>query len=206
MNQNQKINENELIYDEEVSDDELHSKLGVDDHIYITHKKGIYGGPVLLIFVILLVLAALFSLFYGLISFSKDINGRKIGVYTDEYHLKVIHSNYEYGGIIDSFSKYNSSSNYYSYKFSVSNNNSVDLDYSVVLEVENKSDKLNVNDVKYSLLRNGISVQSDHLDSLNNKLYTATSLKNSNDEYEIRLWSDSLKKDLNFKFKIRIQV
>lgn len=200
------IKEKETLFNEEVAEEDLHSKLGVDDHIYITHKRGIYGGSLLILFAVFLVFAALFALFYGLASLNSDLNGRNIGVTVDEYHLKVIHSNYSYGGKIESFSKYNNSNKFFNYKFSIVNNNDVDLDYSVVLQVKDKDENLNVNLVNYSLLRNGITVQSGNLSDLSNKLYSTTALKNSADEYAVRLWSNSINKDFSFKFRIKIVV
>ncbi len=207
---NQKIDNNikekETLFNEEVAEEELHSKLGVDDHIYITNRRGIYGGPLLILFAVFLAFSALFALFYGLTSLNSDLNGRNIGVTVDEYHLKVIHSNYSYGGKIESFSKYNNSSKVFNYKFSIVNNNAVDLDYSVVLQVKDKDENLNVNLINYSLLRNGITVQSGNLSGLSNKLYSTTALKNSADEYEVRLWSNSINEDSGLNFRIKIMV
>ena len=47
----------ELTFNEEVSDEELHSKLGVDDHIYI---RKFFGGPFLVVLGVLLILTSLF--------------------------------------------------------------------------------------------------------------------------------------------------
>lgn len=207
MNQIEENNneKKELIFNEEVPDDELHSKLGVDDHIYVTNRRGIFGGPLLIFLALFLAFSALFALMYGLVSLSGDSN-RKIGVNVDEYHLKVIHSNYSYGGTINSFSKYNSSTKYFNYSFSVDNNNSINLDYSVNLEIKEKSNNLDLEKVNYTLLKNGIAVQSGTLSEFDSELYSTTALKSSSDAYQIRLWSETIKDKSSLKFRIKILV
>ena len=196
----------EETFKEEVPEEELHSKLGVDDHIYISNRKGLYGGSLLMIFAILLAFSALFATFYGLASLDSDLGKRDIGVKVDEYRLKVIHSNYDYGGKIKSFSNYTSSDKYFSYKFSVTNENTVDLDYSVSLKVNDKSDNLNLDLVNYTLLKNGVSVKSAKLSEADGSIYSATVLKKSMDEYELRIWGDDSVKDSSLKFKVEVVV
>ena len=189
-------------FKEEVPESELHSKLGVDDHIYISKRRGIYGGPLLMFFALFLAFAALFATFYGLVSLNKDLRDRHIGVVIDEYHLKVIHTNDLYGGNIKSFSKYGSSDKYFSYKFSVVNENSVDLDYTMSLEAKNKSSNLNLKSVNYPLLKNGDSIKSGKFSNFG--VYSVTCLKNSTDKYEIRLWSDGSIENSNLTFKVKV--
>ena len=196
----------EETFEEEVPDEELHSKLGVDDHIYVSGRKGIYGGSLLMLFAILLAFSALFATFYGLVSLNSDLGKRDIGVKVDEYRLKVIHSNYDYGGKIKSFVNYNSSDKYFSYKFSVNNENTVDLDYSISLQVKEKSDGLDLDLVNYTLLRNGVSVKSGKMSEVKENIYSTTIDQKSIDEYEIRVWGDSSIKDLGLKFRTEIVV
>ena len=196
----------EETFKEEVPEEELHSKLGVDDHIYISRRKGIYGGSLLMLFAILLAFSALFATFYGLISLDSDLGKRNIGVTVDEYRLKVIHTNYDYGGKIKSFANYTSSNKYFSYKFSVTNENPIDLDYFISLKVKDKSDDLDLNLVNYTLLRNGVSVKSEKMSEANGDIYSTTILKKSADDYEIRIWGDSSVKDSNLTFKINVEV
>lgn len=193
-------------FKEEVPEEELHSKLGVDDHIYVSNRNGLYGGTLLMLFAILLAFAALFATFYGLASLDSDLGKRDIGVKVDEYRLKVIHSNYDYGGKIKSFSDYTSSEKYFSYKFSVTNDNTVDLDYSVSLKINDKSDNLNLDLVDYTLLRNGVSVKSSKLSDVDGNIYSATALKKSMDEYELRIWGDGSVKNSSLKFKVEVVV
>lgn len=199
------VENKELLFKEEVPDEELHSKLGVDDHIYVSNRRGIYGGPFLTFLALFLACSALFALMYGLISLSANPD-RIIGVNVEEYRLKVIHSNNSYGGSINSFSKYNSSSKYYTYNFSIDNNNSIDLNYSVNLEIKEKSDNLDVEKINYTLLKNGIAVQSGNLSEFDSELYSTTALKGSSDEYQIRLWSNNLNYNSSLKFRIKILV
>lgn len=196
----------EEIFKEEVPEEELHSKLGVDDHIYVSGREGIYGGSLLMLFAILLAFSALFATFYGLASLDSDLGKREIGVKVDEYRLKVIHTNYDYGGKIKSFSDYTSSDKYFLYKFSVSNDNTIDIDYSVSLKIKEKSENLDLSLVNYTLLRNGVSVKSGNMSQANGKIYSATVSKKSIDEYEVRVWGDSSIKDLGLKFKINVVV
>ncbi|MBQ6547182.1 MAG: hypothetical protein IJL74_04215 [Bacilli bacterium] len=193
-------------FKEEVPEEELHSKLGVDDHIYVSGRKGIYGGSLLMIFALLLAFSALFATFYGLVSLGSDLGKRDIGVHVDEYRLKVIHSNYDYGGKIESFANYTNSNKSFSYNFSVTNENAVDLDYFISLKIKNKSDGLDLGLVNYDLLRNGSSVKSGKMSEIKGNIFSTTIPKKSADDYEIKIWGDNSIKDLGLKFKIEVVV
>ena len=189
----------ELIFAEEVKEEELHSKLGVDDHIYI---KKFFGGPFLIVLGAILMLASLFSLLYGLFTSDSELNGRKIGVIHTQYKLLVSHSNADYGGTIDSFSQYNSSNDAYVYKFKVSNNNPIKLDYGIQFV----SDTSNVG-VNYQLIKNAQIVKKGLLDDDKKiDLYETSINSGSNDNYEIRLWSNSDSSIKNYSFKINVNV
>lgn len=199
-----KTNVDEDIFKEEVPDEELHSKVGVDDHIYVERKSGIFGGPVLIFLAVSLALTALLSTLYGLLSLDNGLNRRDIGVITSEYHLTVIHSDDSYGGTIKSFKDYNTSNKYFSYSFDVTNKNSVDLNYSVAVSNNSNVDISNIN---YELVKNDGVVKSGKLSNIkSNKIYGTTSLANTTDKYEIRFWSDSSDSNDGFTFKIEILV
>ena len=202
---NVKIDESEQLFNEEVAEEELHSKIDVDDHIYVRNKVGIFGNPILAFLAAALVFSALFATFYGLLSLDSDLEKRDIGVIRNEYHLTVVHSDESYGGIIKNFKKYNSSSDAFSYNFSVANKNTVDLGYAVA--VEKSSGSIDLKKVNYKLLRNGSTIKSGTLaDKKSNKIYDTTAIGNTTDEYEIRLWVDNATDDESLTFKIKVLV
>ena len=199
-------NTDELIFKEEVADEELHSKLGVDDHIYV--KKSFFGAPFLIGLAIFLILTSLLAAILGLIVFDKELTGRPIGVFHNEYKLTVVHSNNNYGGTVKSFANYNNSGNSFNYVFHVENKNTVDLKYSVELENPNYgSDNIDQTKISYMLLKNKQVVKNGSLSNMKtNDLYKTTISGKSVDEYEIKIWGDNINNDLNFSFKINIGV
>lgn len=200
-----KNSDKESLFKEEVADDELHSKLGVDDHIYIK-RNNVFGWPFLVFLAIVLALTALFATMYGFVSLNNsDLKDRGIGVITSEYHLTVVHSDNSYGGTIKSFNKYNNSNKYFNYKFSVSNNNSIDLNYAVSVQ-KTGGTVSDISLVNYDLLKNESVIKSGKLvNSKSNKIFGTTILSKTTDNYEIRFWSDSLN-DSSFAFKIVVLV
>ena len=189
----------ELTFNEEVSDEELHSKLGVDDHIYI---RKFFGGPFLVVLGVLLILTSLFALMYGLFNSDKYLDGRQIGVTHSKYKLLVTHTTSQYGGTIDNFSKYNSLDKAYTYSFSVSNNNPLQLQYGVSL-----TSKGNLNDdVHYQLVRNDQVVEEGLINKReSNTIYSTSISSNTLDKYEIKIWSNT-NNGQNYTFKISIDV
>ena len=198
-------NTEELIFKEEVADEELHSKLGVDDHIYV---RKFFGAPFLIGLAIFLILTSLLAAILGLIVFDKELTGRPIGVFHDEYKLTVVHSNKNYGGTVKSFSNYNNSGSSFNYVFHVENKNAVNLKYSVELENPNfGSDNIDQTKISYMLLKNKQVVKNGSLSNMKtNDLYKTTISGKSVDEYEIKIWGDNINNDLNFSFKINIGV
>ena len=196
---------NEEMFKEEVPEEELHSKIDVDDHIYVEHYS-FFGGRVITILAVILALTALLSTIYGLLSLDKNLDNRNIGVITDEYHLTVIHSDDSYGGKIKSFTKYNNSKNYYSYKFSVANNNGIDLNYDVSIKRQ-KQTTADISLINYDLVKNGSIVKSGKLSDIDvNKVYGTAVLSKTTDEYEIRFWSSNVNENASFVFKIEVLV
>ena len=195
----------ELFFKEEVADEELHSKLGVDDHIYV---KKFFGAPFLIGLAIFLILTSLLAAILGLIIFDKELTGRPIGVFHNEYKLTVIHSNKAYGGTIKSFVNYDSSGNSYNYVFNVENKNDVDLKYSIQLENPNYGlDNIDQSKISYMLLKNQQVVKNGSLsNSKTNNLYDVTISGKSVDAYEIKIWGNNINKDLDFSFAINIEV
>ena len=116
-----------------------------------------------------------------------------------------MHSDDSYGGTIKSFNKYNNSNKYFNYKFSVSNNNSIDLNYAVSVQ-KTGGTVSDISLVNYDLLKNGSVIKSGKLvNSKSNKIFGTTILSKTTDNYEIRFWSDS-SNDSSFAFKIVVLV
>lgn len=197
----------DLTFKEEVPDEELHSKLGVDDHIYITRQR-FFGLPLLAFFGIVLGLSLLFSFLFSLVYVNSDKSDRPIGINTSKYNLVVSHSNEQFGGVVSSFTKYNSDSNAFEYAFSVSNGNDVDLKYLVeLINTDYKFEKPDMSLIHYNLLKNGESIKEGVLkNEETNRLYKTNIKSSSLDRYTIKLWSDTLTNKVNFKFKINVGV
>ncbi len=198
-NQNSRgIKDDEVIFNEEVKEDELYSKKDVDDHIYI---RKFFGGPLLITLGVILVLISLFSLLYGLLNADSDLNGRQIGVVHTKYKLLVTHSNNNYGGKIDSISEYVSSSDAYTYDFKVSNNRNVLLNYNVELVSTNF-----IPDVSYQLVKNGEVVSENQINTSGKiKLYNTSINANTTDVYKIKIWSNTQDRTDSYEFKINVE-
>lgn len=194
-----------LTFKEEVSEDQLHSKLGVDDHIYVTERR-IFGLSLLSFFAAVFVITSLFAIMLGIVFSNSDKVDRPIGIFTSKYNLIVTHANDQYGGTISSFKNYNMQEKSYNYNFGVSNNNDVDLKYSIEIENTNYDfSKLDMSLIDYQLKKNGKIVKSGKLkNAVVNSLYTTSISSNSVDNYVISLWSNSLNKSKDFVFKINV--
>ena len=191
---------------EEVPEEALHSKVDVDDHIYVGKPTNIFGNPILIFLASALLFAALFSTFYGLLSVDSDKDGRDIGVIKSEYRLTVIHYDESYGGTIDKFNEHMSFNDAFSYRFTVDNKNSVDLDYAVAVIKDSKS-TVDMSDLNYRLLKNDMTVQSGKFkNKKTNKIYDAKALSGTTDQYEIKIWSDKKIDGKSLTFKIEILV
>lgn len=197
----------ELTFKEEVPDEELHSKLGVDDHIYITRRR-FFGLPLLAFLGIVLGLSLLFSVLLSYVYVNNDKSDRPIGVINNKYNLVVSHSNEKFGGVIPSFANYSSDSKAFEYAFSVSNGNDIDLRYSVELINNNyKFEKPDMSLIHYNLIKNGESIKVGTLkNDETNRLYKTNIKSSVLDRYTIKLWSDSLTNKVNFNFKINVGV
>lgn len=204
MKEKNNISSDDLTFQEDVQENELHSKLDVDDRIYIKTGVSRFRSVILLVISGLLILVSLFAAIYGFNLMGNKIKANRYDV--KNYNLVVTHSSKSYGGTITSFEKYSTKDKGYTYDFSVSNTNSVPIKYNI--ELFNPlygSDKVDMKLINYSLLKNGKEEKSGVLkDSLNNDIYSATIETSKNDTYQIVLWSNKIKKDLSFSFKINI--
>ena len=135
------IDTDDLVFQEEVNEDELYSKKNTSDIIYKEEDNG--KSKFLVLLAIILILVSILSAIMGFVFWDKDLKKENGNVAVTKYNLFIIHSNDLYGGSINSFSNYDSLSNAFSYKFVVSNSNPVTLDYSVEL-VNSNHDKDNV--------------------------------------------------------------
>lgn len=201
-----KTNHEEVTFKEEVPESELHSKIDVDDHIYVT-KRGIYGLPFLIFLAIILILASLFSFMFGIVSLNNN-EEREIGVTTSKYNLIVMHSNDSYGGAIEDFTKYSTKASAYEYDFSVSNSNNINIKYSIDFE-NTKYDfsKLDMSLINYELVKNSSVIKSGKLKNDSKySLYKTDVMASSLDEYKIKIWSNEITKTSSFAFKINIDV
>lgn len=197
----------DMMFQEEVKDEELHSKLGTSDIIYENDSARKRRTGFLIFLSVLLILLSIFSIFFGFAYLDKNLSDKR-HVTTVKYDLFVVHSNSDYGGVIPSFDKYNSMEKAYSYDFSVSNKNSVSLNYSVslfALDFDNKN--IDMTKISYALYRDNVVVQEGNLGNIRElSLYDTNCPSNTTSKYSIKLWSLTLGKDSNFKFKININV
>lgn len=205
MSQKQKndIDAEELTFLEEVSDSELHSKLGTSDIIYkdVGFSK---RTKVLIVFAVLLILSAICSALFGFIYLDKEVKDTKERINVVRYNLFVTHSSSSFGGNIESFENYNALNKAYSYSFSVKNDNSISLGYSIYFSSDDFVDKSLIN---YQLLRNGMVVQAGNfVNSDVNKIFDTKIKSNGYDKYEIKIWSLKVPKSTSFKFKIDVRV
>lgn len=204
-NEEKKVSTDSLTFEEEVNESELHSKVDVDDHIYIKDEVSSFRNTLLIIIAGLLILLSLFSAIFG---FNLMNDKSKTGYDVKKYNLLVTHSSGNYGGVIKSIDVYDSKKNSYEYEFTVDNNNPVDINYAVTLiNPLYESDKVDMKLINYSLLKNDAEVSSGTLESvLNNELYKVTIKSNKKDVYKIKLWSSKIEKNTSFTFKISIDV
>lgn len=197
----------DLIFQEEVKDDELYCKKNVSDIIYNDSGVRIRRTRFLIMLAIILILISIISALIGFVYLDKDLKENNNTIVT-KYDLFVAHSNSFYGGNIDSFSNYSSLDKAYSYKFTVSNNNPVSLKYSVEFVNPNYgNDGVDMTLINYKLLKNNEIVSEGTLNNLKtDELYKADILSNSSDEYFIKVWSSKIDKELKFDFQINVKV
>lgn len=94
------------------------------------------------------------------------------------------------------------------YKFDVTNNNSIALDYLVEFINPNYgNDGVDMTLINYKLLRNNEIVSEGVLsNSMTSQLFNTGILSNSSDEYVLKIWSYTMDKKLKFDFKINVKV
>lgn len=201
------VSVDDMMFQEEVKDEELHSKLGTSDIIYENGSARRRRTGFLIFLSVLLILLSIFSIFFGFAYLDKDLSD-KGNVTTVKYDLFVVHSNSDYGGVISSFDKYNSMEKAYSYDFSVSNKNPVSLNYSVSLfALDFGNNNIDMTKINYALYKDNVVVQEGILSNVRElSLYDNNCASNTTNEYSIKLWSLTLGKDSKFKFRININV
>ena len=119
------VSTEDLIFEEEVGEEELHSKKNVSDIIYNDLDVRKRRTKFLIFLAISLIIISIISALMGFIFLDKDLKEKKVNPIITKYDLFVTHSNSSYGGSISSFSDYRSLNNAYLYKFDVTNNNSI---------------------------------------------------------------------------------
>lgn len=202
MKKKNNITEDEkYTFKEEVPEEALHSKIDVDDRIFVSRRR-IYGLPVVKFLLVLLFISLLFALIFGFVSLN---SGGEPNV--TKYSLVVAHSNELYGGAIDSFSKYNNLDSAYSYQFTVKNSNDIDITYYVkLINNEYDFDNTDMSLIKYQLINDDTVVKEGQLkNSKDNELYKCKVSSNSADKYVLKLWSTSAD-NLKLNFKITVGV
>ena len=195
----------DMTFQEEVPENELHSKLGTSDIIYVDNGVRIRRTRFLIVLAIILILLSVISAFFGFAYLDKDANNNS-GIVT-KYDLFVTHSSSDYGGSIKSFTKYNSLDNAFAYDFSVSNNNPVSLKYSVDIENTNFNAVNDISLINYALYRNDNVVSEGNLKNLVvNNVYSTSIGTNGSDKYVLNICSSKLGDTLKFGFKVNIEV
>ena len=202
------VSTEDLIFEEEVGEEELYSKKNVSDIIYNDLDVRKRRTKFLIFLAISLIIISIISALMGFIFLDKDLKEKKVNSIITKYDLFVTHSNSSYGGSISSFSDYRSLNNAYLYKFDVTNNNSIALDYLVEFINPNYgNDGVDMTLINYKLLKNNEIVSEGVLsNSMTSKLFNTEILSNSRDEYVLKIWSYKMDKKLKFDFKINVKV
>lgn len=202
------VSTEDLIFEEEVGEEELYSKKNVSDIIYNDLDVRKRRTKFLIFLAISLIIISIISALMGFIFLDKDLKEKKVNPIITKYDLFVTHSNSSYGGSISSFSDYRSLNNAYLYKFDVTNNNSIALDYLVEFINPNYgNDGVDMTLINYKLLRNNQIVSEGVLsNSMTSQLFNTDILSNSRDEYVLKIWSYKMDKKLKFDFKINVKV
>lgn len=202
------VSTDDLVFQEEVKDEELHSKLGTSDIIYVDNGKVRRRTRFLIFLAIFLILLSIVSAIMGFVYMDKELKAEQNNTKVQKYDLFVTHSSGSYGGTIDSFSKYRDEKTAFSYGFSVSNNNPISLKYSIALNNSTfGSDDVDMSKINYKLYKDDQVIKEGNLfNSENNNLFAIAIPSNSTDKYVIKLWSSDLDKKLGFKFKINVNV
>ena len=198
----------DLIFQEEVKDEELYSKRDVNDVIYNDSEIRRKRTKFLIILAVVLIIISIISAIMGFVYLDKDLKQKNNNVVVQKYDLFVTHSNSSYGGEIASFDDHRKLDDAYSYKFTISNDNPIVLKYSVEFINSNYgNDNIDMTLINYKLLKNGEVVSDGFLSNMMiNELYSTDILSNSTDEYVIQVWSLKLAKNLKFNFKINVKV
>lgn len=198
----------DLIFEEEVKEDELYSKKNVSDIIYDDFSVKRRRINFLIVLAVVLIIISIISALVGFIYLDKGVKEKYNNPVTTKYDLFVSHSNSSYGGSISSFADYRSLNNAYLYKFTVSNNNPITLNYLVEFINPNfGNDGVDMELINYNLLKNNVIVSEGVLSNFStSQIFNTDILNNSSDEYVLKIWSYDIDKKLKFNFKINVKV
>ena len=200
----EKIDINDLLFEEDVPDDDLYSKKTFDDHIYLFDRKKVKRKKILLTFLAMLfVLSAVSIAAIASIYMDESIKKENILNQKKKYQLIVAYSNKDHGGVLNTTNS--SLNNAFSYKFYVNNSkNALEIDYFIKIS---SSKEVLFSKINYQLIKNERVVKEGVLgDFENNTLYNALIFSKSFDQYELKLWSDKLTLNDKFDFKIDVKV
>lgn len=197
-----------LMFEEEVSENEVYDKKNQSDIIYVSSNKN--KVKFLIVLAIILIIISIFSALLGFIYLDKDrsniVDDGKAVI--NHYDLFISHSNQYYGGNLISFAEHRSEESAYSYSFNVSNQNDLDIKYKIVLvNALYTSDDIDMKDINYSLFNDDVLISSGNLQEVEEFSLADMLIKsNSIDDINFKIWSSTIDKNLKFTFKINILV
>ena len=120
----------------------------------------------------------------------------------------MVHSNQYFGGNELSFKIHNSFDNAYQYSVNITNKNSIDIDYSFILNNPFfGNDNIDMSKINFSLYNGDAIVSSGILE--NKAKVTLSNIKiksNDIDQFNLKVWSYEINEDFKFSFKIEIIV
>lgn len=183
-------------FEEEVLDSELENRK--DPKIRVVHQVNVV---VIILFIVSLLLL-LFSLYYAFIKEKDFVNIRTIS----DGDIAVIYSNADFGSTITSFINLISEDSSDSYNFIVQNDNEHELNYNILISdvVSSSINKIDKNNLNYSLYKNGIKIKTGNIGQINNNvLVKEVTLASSKDKYELKIWSN-ISIDKGYKYIIEV--
>ena len=207
MRKKNSISSSDLMFEEEVSDQEVYDKSGHYDVIYKSSNSKV---KFLIVLAIILIIISIFSALLGFIYLDRDreniVNNGEMVI--NHYDLFVSHSNQYFGGNLISFDEHRDVEHPYSYTLDVSNQNNIDIKYRIVLVTEGYStDEIDMSEINYNLFDDDNLISSGTLQEMEEmELANVTVNSNSIDNIKFDIWSSTIDKDLSFTFKINILV
>lgn len=194
------VKTDELVFEEEVSSSSLYDKSGVSDLKYCDDEIRRKRTNILIGLSVFLILLSIFAVIIGFVLMDKELKSSTGDPV--KYDLFVTYGN-SYGKKTITFDRFRSYESAYVYSFSVKNSNPVLLDYGVnFVDIDNFN---YFNLVDYKLILNNEAVASGSLDSVNlYEMYETEIASGEVHEYVLKLWSEDIKKDVSFSFKVDI--